>query len=605
MLKKIALLTGCLLILSIFSFSKTTFLKENNGWKLYVDGKPFVIKGVTFGRDIKRETIGVYMKQLKSMGVNTVRTWGCGEETQILLDSADAYGIKVLLGIWMRHGRPGMEGDDSFNYLADKKGMEDMYNGAINAVKKYKDHPAVLFFGMGNEVFLNIATDKEKKAYSQFLETVCKKVKEIDPNHPITAVDAWTFGFEWWSKYCPSIDIYGVNCYGAGANQIPGELEKQKIDKPYMITEYGVRGEWEVKPDKNGLKVEPNDAEKYTTISKGVHDWIYSKPGCLGVYVFNYGNGADHGAVWLSMMFDNQYRPAYWATREAYTGEKPINNLPSINTYELPDAVVKPGDWVKVKLDVTDAENDPLDISFQYCQRSGGRVRADQINSLEMRGNLKDGYEFQVPDENGVVKLYVFVKDSYKNISIAQTSLMINKPGADPKFTPGARTKLPFYVFYDNEKAPYVATAYMGDMASMKVDTKNHEFVNEGFDAIKIAYNKTDGWWGLGFVDPADDWGKRPGGFSVVGATKYTFWAKANVDKVEVTVGFGLIGNDQPYYDSAKESIKVEISKKWKKYEIPLTDKMDLRCIRSGLVLYGGGIGQNYAIWLDDVQFEK
>ena len=40
-----------------------------------------------------------------------------------------------MVGIWMRHGRPGMEDDDSFNYLEDKEGMEDMYKNAIKTCK--------------------------------------------------------------------------------------------------------------------------------------------------------------------------------------------------------------------------------------------------------------------------------------------------------------------------------------------------------------------------------------------------------------------------------------------------------------------------------------
>ena len=36
-------------------------------------------------------------------------------------------------------------------------------------------------------------------------------MKLVDPNHPMTSVEAWTFGLEWWEKYVPSIDIYGLN----------------------------------------------------------------------------------------------------------------------------------------------------------------------------------------------------------------------------------------------------------------------------------------------------------------------------------------------------------------------------------------------------------
>lgn len=105
-------------------------------------------------------------KILQSIGVNTIRTWGTTENTQQLLDVAHANEIKVMIGIWLRHGKPGMEADDSFNYLEDKKGMEAMYDEAIETVEHYRDHPALQTWGVANEVYLNMETDKEKEAYS-------------------------------------------------------------------------------------------------------------------------------------------------------------------------------------------------------------------------------------------------------------------------------------------------------------------------------------------------------------------------------------------------------------------------------------------------------
>ena len=207
--------------------AQTTLGKTGDKWSLFVDGNPFEIKGVTFGYDKDVENYPAYFKDLKSIGVNTIRIWGTNEDTEKLLDAAQANGIKVMVGIWMRHGRPGMEADDSFNYLEDTEGMKAMYDNAIKTVERYKNHPAVLTWGIGNEVYLNIATDAEKEAYSKLLEKICSHIKQTDTLHPITSVEAWTFGLDWWQKYVPSIDIYGLNCYGAGANLLSDEIEKR------------------------------------------------------------------------------------------------------------------------------------------------------------------------------------------------------------------------------------------------------------------------------------------------------------------------------------------------------------------------------------------
>ncbi len=130
-----------------------------------------------------------------------------------------------------------------------------MYYDAIKTVETYKNHPAVLTWGVGNEVYLNTATDAEKEAYSKLLESICSKIKELDPNHPITSVEAWTFGLDWWQQFVPSIDIYGLNSYGPGASYLSNELKKRNIDKPYIITEFGVTGEWDIKEEKMALSM--------------------------------------------------------------------------------------------------------------------------------------------------------------------------------------------------------------------------------------------------------------------------------------------------------------------------------------------------------------
>jgi exo-beta-1,3-glucanase (GH17 family) len=127
---------------SYYSFSQTTIEKTTLGWSLLVDGSPLKIKGATFGYDKEVENKEAYFKDLKFLGLHTIRTWATDENTPQLLDAADKYGIKVMLGIWMRHGRPGMEDDESFDYLTDTKGIEAMYTDAIETVEAYKKIPS-------------------------------------------------------------------------------------------------------------------------------------------------------------------------------------------------------------------------------------------------------------------------------------------------------------------------------------------------------------------------------------------------------------------------------------------------------------------------------
>ncbi len=505
--------------------AQTTVERNKDGWTFFVDGEAFEVKGATFGYDEEVENYDHYFKDLRFLGVNTIRTWGTGPYTQQLLDAAHRYGIKVMLGIWMRHGRPGMEADDSFDYLNDFEGKEYMYQSALKTVQAYKHHPAILTWGVGNEVYLNTATEQEKIAYSQLLEKICSEIKSIDPSHPITSVEAWTFGVEWWTKYVPSLDIYGINTYGSGASVLPEELTKKRVDKPYLITEFGVRGEWEIEEDKNGVKPEPSDSEKYQTIVDGYRDWIKDEPSCLGVYVFHYANDDRFISPWLLTHFREKIRPQYWAIRAAFTGEKPLNQVPVIHTFALPDLETKSGTWVPVELAVSDAEKEDLIADFYYNQRTGSRKRRDQLTPLNTRGSLSEGFEIQLPSEHGGIKVYTAIQDTYGNTGIATTSIFVQDQEAEKRKFLVPRVDLPFYVYQDHENLPYAFSAYMGNYEAMEVDLNHTEKPQSGKSCIKISYHASDDWYGLGCVDPPNDWGDMLGGYDISGAKTFSFWA--------------------------------------------------------------------------------
>jgi hypothetical protein len=165
------------------------------------------------------------------------------------------------------------------------------------------------------------------------------------------------------------------------------------------------------------------------------------------------------------------------------------------------------------------------------------------------------------------------------------------------------KAKLPFYVYKDNGELPYFPSAYMGNYKAIEVDLNYKADVHSGNSAIKISYQARDNWYGVGFVDPANDWGDILGGYDLAGAKKMTFWAKANDKNIKAKIGFGLIDKDKPFPDTGKKSKEIVLSTEWKKYSIP-TNKLDMQCIRTGFVLFSSGNGFPHEIYLDDIVFE-
>lgn len=615
MLRKIvvALLLALALPAIAQAVEKMELKNEGRKWTLLVDGKPYYLRGVTWGVKVGPD-IDERMRELRDMGVTTIRTWGVGGDTQTLLDAAHKHGITVMLGLWMRHGRSGAEGDDNFNWISDEAGKKRQFDNCIDAVKKYKDHPALLFWGVGNEVILNIATDAEKHAYAKFLGGLLREIKKIDPVHLTCSAGAWTLPWPYWKEHCPDLDVYGVNTYGAGATALPDEEKRLGVNKPYVLTEFGPRGEWDAPKDKNGLRQEPQDDEKYRSIVQGWNEWIRPKEQCLGVYFFNYSINKEpsHPSLWLSTIIGGKKRPGYWAVREALSGKKPEKPAPEITEMRLPRDAARKGSWVPVRLQVRAADKGKLDVRFVWNQRldrqdGASREERDKVRPLEFRGDLEKGYEIKIPDRLGLLKIYALVSDD-QSLSSRYASFIAtaDDPGKDEQW--GRKVdKFPFYVYQDeNGEKHYVPSGMMAaDMGKVRIDYNCAANPHSGKSCVRVSSAAGNGWFGMAYQEPANDWGEKAGGFDLTGAKKLTLWARGEKGGEKVKFGVGMIAREKKFYDTLKvESPENVLTKEWKQYVIDLSG-CDLRRVKTGFTWFSGAAGGETTFYLDEIRFEE
>ena len=136
-----------------------------------MDGQDYEVKGVAGEKNLEI---------LKDFGGNTIRTWAIDKKT---LDKAHDLGLKVVAGIWVQH----MRHDDKYDYT-DPKFIQKQRKKVESIVKKYKDHPALLAWGLGNEVELHVPEELLETIWTE-MNTLAKLVKSLDGNHPVmTAV---------------------------------------------------------------------------------------------------------------------------------------------------------------------------------------------------------------------------------------------------------------------------------------------------------------------------------------------------------------------------------------------------------------------------------
>ncbi|MCB9867865.1 MAG: hypothetical protein H6816_14665 [Phycisphaerales bacterium] len=399
--------------------------KTADGFRLRRDGKPYVIRGVG-GRG--------RLDELVAAGGNSVRTWNANH-LEGTLDEAEKRGLSVTVGLWLGHERHGFDYSDPKQVAADKE-------RAREAVMRFKDHPAVLMWGIGNEMEANGQNPKVWAA----INDIARMIKELDPNHPTMTVIAGTGDGKVgeFVKHCPDIDVLGVNGYGDLA-YIPRELKAQGLDRPYVVTEFGPTGWWQVEKTSWGAEREPTSTEKAETYLAGYQTAVLDQPDrCLGAYAFLWGNKQEHTHTWFGMFLPTGERTAAVdVMTKVWTGDWPKNRCPAITdlrvqqaTHDrpsapLPEAIYPPGTPLIAKVEAKDPDDDPLTITWDLRpestdKRSGGdpeQAPAPLPDAIvKARRNV---VRVNLPEQAGAYRLFVYVTDGHNNAATANIPILV------------------------------------------------------------------------------------------------------------------------------------------------------------------------------------
>ncbi|MFE2427680.1 discoidin domain-containing protein [Streptomyces sp. NPDC059373] len=395
---------------------------SQGAWQLSVNGSPYQVKGVTWGPS--NTTADAHMRDLKALGVNTVRTWGTDAASQPLLDSAAAYGLKVVNGFWLNQGA---------DYVNDTTYMNNTLADIKKWVTAYKDHPGVLMWDVGNEVILTTqdhysgdAIEQQRIAYAKYVDTVAQAIHAIDPNHPVTSTDAWTGAWKYYQAYTPHLDLYAVNSYGAVCD-VKQAWTDGGYTKPYIVTESGEPGEWEVPADSNGVATEPADTAKrdgYLNAWKCVsgHTGV-----ALGATLFHYGTENDFGGAWFNLEPHGWKRLSYYAVAQAYGGKPQADTPPVISAMTLSNTGTVPaGGTFTLAATATDPDGDTIRYQLMYCSKYVDGSTGLKNVAFTQTGDGR--FTVTAPRTLGVWKVYVYAYDGHGNVGIETRSFRVVAP---------------------------------------------------------------------------------------------------------------------------------------------------------------------------------
>lgn len=402
---------------------KVELKQENGKYLLYVNQEPFFVKGAgcEFGN----------IEALGKHGANSFRTWrtqnGKQDATEIL-DRAQKSGLLVLMGLEVGRERHGFSYDDTvwvkkqFDYLKSE-------------VVRLKDHPALLGWAIGNE--LNLRTT-DWKIYDA-VNDISKMIHEVDPNHVTTTTTAGIGKVEAdeIKKRCPDIDFLSIQMYGDIVN-LQQRIADAGWEGPYMVTEWGATGHWEVPLTSWNAPIEQTSQEKAKAFKDRYETAILTdKVNCLGSYVFLWGQKQERTPTWYGMFLESgEETETVDAMHHIWNDSWPENRCPTIDSVRLNDKtaydniVLSKNDKLNVAVTVRDYDGDSLEFKWEIIQEAtelsdGGDFEKRPETITEITG--KSAEVFDAPDKPGAYRVFVYVLDGNNNAATANIPFYIEE----------------------------------------------------------------------------------------------------------------------------------------------------------------------------------
>ncbi len=402
-------------------------LKFKDGkYQLYRGDKPYYIKGAgcEFG-DIAN---------LASHGANSFRTWRTenGKDSgQVILDKAQKNGLTVMMGLEIARERHGFDYNDTA--LVKKQ-----FEYVKSEIMKYKDHPALLAWGIGNELNLWY---KNKKVWDA-VNDIAKMIHEVDGNHPATTMLAGIGKDEvdYIKANCPDLDFLCIQMYGDIIN-LEQRIKDAGWDGAYVVTEWGATGHWEVARTEWNIPIEQTSSEKADAIMERWEKAIISnKTQCLGSYVFLWEQKQERTPTWYGFFLESgEETEPIDVMHYVWTGKWPENRVPRLDSIFLDEKTrfdnihLKANQNYIIDLYCQDFDNDTLTFNYEvlpdipeYWKGGGDFEKRPETIAKETDLPYTGKIKISAPGVSGPYRVFVYIFDGHNNAATANVPFYVD-----------------------------------------------------------------------------------------------------------------------------------------------------------------------------------
>jgi hypothetical protein len=400
---------------------KVEVRKTGSRYELYRDDQPYFIKGAGGSS---------YPGRIASYGGNSIRTWGTRNAEKVL-DSAQKYGLTVLMGLDVASERHGFNYDDE---AAVQKQLERVKQEVI----KYKDHPALLAWGIGNELNLQYKNPRVWNAVND----ISKMIHSLDPNHPTCTVLAGVNKglIDYIKERTTDIDLLAINTYG-GLAGLPGTVVTAGWTGPYMVTEWGPTGHWEGLQTGWKMPIEETSSEK-AAVYKSRYEYSVERDRekCLGSYVFLWGQKQERTPTWYGVFTEKgEESEVVDVMQYLWLGKWPENKAPHIYSLQVngkkavESVYLAPGSNFNALAIAADPDNDKLTYRWELLPEPSqvGEGGDFEARPKAIDGRLTPGKGgkaiLKAPDTEGAYRLFVYITDGHNNVATANLPFYVKR----------------------------------------------------------------------------------------------------------------------------------------------------------------------------------
>ncbi|MFD1873247.1 glycoside hydrolase family 2 TIM barrel-domain containing protein [Hymenobacter bucti] len=398
---------------------KVTVSRTASGYELLRNGKPYFVKGAGGSQ---------YPERLAAYGGNSLRTWSTSEAPRVLA-AANKNHLTVMLGLDVARERHGFDYDDASSVAEQLEKIKA-------EVLKYKDDPAVLVWGIGNELNLDYTNPKVWDA----VNNIAKMIHKLDPNHPTSTVLAGVGRREvaYIMARCPAVDILSINTY-AGLATLPQQVREAGWQGPYLVAEWGPTGHWEGPQTPWKAAVEETSSQKAAVYqSRYEASVLKDRAHCLGSYIFLWGQKQERTPTWYGLFTEaGEETEVMDVLQYEWSGHWPKNRAPHIASFTVEGktatqaVTLKPGQPAAVQQHVTDPDADMLILNWELLPEStdlkqgGDREARPAARPFTMGTDKLRHASFTAPAQPGAYRLFLYAHDGHGNVATGNVPFLV------------------------------------------------------------------------------------------------------------------------------------------------------------------------------------